>query len=354
LSDVPAANPGAKLVPPVHPVDAGRLAAWLRAHVDDFRGELTLQQYQGGQSNPTYRVSAGPHRYVLRRKPPGRLLPSAHAIEREYRVMRALADTDVPVARMLGLCEDESVIGTAFYVMEYIEGRVLWDPMLPGMTPEERAAHYDELNRVIAGLHTVDIDAVGLADFGRHGQYIERQIARWSKQYAAAGIDPIPAMDRLIEWLPQHVPPGDETSIVHGDYRIDNVIFHPQEPRVLAVLDWELSTLGHPLSDFAYQVMAWRLTPAQFRGIAGYDLAALGIPSERAYVDAYCRRTGRDCIAHFEFYLIFNMFRVAAILHGVLARAVQGNAASDDAVDMGGRARLVADVAWAMAQRNDR
>jgi aminoglycoside phosphotransferase (APT) family kinase protein len=291
---------------------------------------------------------------VLRRKPPGKLLPSAHAVDREYRVMAALAGTDVPVPRMLALCEDDAVIGTAFYVMEYVEGRVLWDPALPGMTPGERAAHYDELNRVLAALHRVDYAAVGLADFGRFGHYIERQVARWSKQYEAATTERIAAMDRLIAWLPQHLPDADETSIVHGDFRLDNVIFHPTEPRVLAVLDWELSTLGHPLSDFAYQVMAWRLTPQQFRGLGGLDLAALGIPSEQDYVAAYCRRTGRAAIPHWEFYLIFNMFRIAAILHGVLARALQGNAASQDAVETGGRARLVADVAWDMAQRIDR
>jgi aminoglycoside phosphotransferase (APT) family kinase protein len=321
--------------------------------VDDFRGEVVIAQFQGGQSNPTYRIDADGRRYVLRRKPPGVLLPSAHAIEREYRVMDALADTQVPVPRMLALCEDAGVIGTPFYLMDHVEGRVLWDPTLPGMTAAARAAHYDELNRVIAALHRVDVGAVGLGDFGRQGQYVERQIARWSKQYAAAGIAPIPAMDRLLEWLPRHVPPGDETSIVHGDYRIDNVIFHPSEPRVLAVLDWELSTLGHPLSDFAYQMMTWRLTPAQFRGMAGCDLAALGIPDERAYIDTYCRRTGRSGIPDFEFYLIFNMFRIAAILHGVLARAPHGNAASDDAVVTGGRARLVAEVAWTMARRAD-
>jgi aminoglycoside phosphotransferase (APT) family kinase protein len=346
-----AANPGARLVAPIHPFDEAGLAAYLRARVADFSGPLSVEQYQGGQSNPTYRIIAGRSRYVLRRKPPGRLLPSAHAVDREYRVMSALAGTDVPVAKMLALCEDETVIGTAFYVMEYVEGRILWDPTLPGMTPAERAAHYDELNRVIAALHRVDYAAVGLGDYGRVGSYIERQIARWSKQYQSAGIEPIPAMDRLIEWLPAHVPPGDETSIVHGDYRLDNVIFHPTEPRVLAVLDWELSTLGHPLSDFAYQVMAWRLSPQQFRGVCGCDLAALGIPSEQDYVAAYCRRTGRDGIPHFEFYLIFNMFRIAAILHGVLARARQGNAASDDAIETGSRARLIADVAWDMAQR---
>ncbi|MFO1398861.1 MAG: phosphotransferase [Burkholderiales bacterium] len=345
------ANVGATLVAPVHAIDPERLAAYLRAHVAPFSGPLAIRQYQGGQSNPTYRITAGNQSYVLRRKPPGTLLPSAHAVDREYRVMRALAATGVPVPRMLALCVDDSVLGTAFYVMEYVRGRVLWDPTLPGMTREQRAAHYDEFNRVIATLHNVDYAVIGLADYGRPGQYVERQIARWSKQYAAAGIAPIPAMDRLIEWLPRHVPPGDETSIVHGDFRLDNMIFHPTEPRVLAVLDWELSTLGHPVSDFAYQVMAWRLTPGEFRGIAGEDLAALGIPSEDEYVAAYCRRTGRARIEHFEVYLIFNMFRIAAILHGVLARAVHGNAASQDALATGSRARLVADAAWAMAQR---
>jgi aminoglycoside phosphotransferase (APT) family kinase protein len=290
---------------------------------------------------------------VLRRKPPGKLLPSAHAVEREYRVMAALAATDVPVAKMVALCEDASVIGTPFYVMEYVEGRVLWDPTLPGMTRDARAAHYDELNRVLAALHRVDPVAAGLADFGRPGSYIERQIARWSKQYETDGAERIAAMDRLIGWLPRHVPAGDETAIVHGDYRLDNVIFHSTEPRILAVLDWELSTLGHPLSDFAYQVMAWRLAPGVFRGLAGADLEALGVPTEAEYVAAYCRRVGRKRIDHWEFFLIFNMFRIAAILHGVLARALQGNAASRNALEQGGRARAVAEVAWDMAQRLD-
>ncbi len=352
MSESRPANPGAQLVAPVHGFDSRPLAAYLRTHVADFEGPLGAQQFQGGQSNPTFRLSAGERQYVLRCKPKGQLLPSAHAIEREFRVMAALAGTGVPVARTLALCEDAAIIGTAFFVMEYVEGRILWDPTLPGLLPAARAAHYDELNRVLAALHRVDVDAIGLADFGRHGQYVERQIARWSKQYAAAGIAPIPAMDRLLEWLPAHLPPDDdETSLVHGDYRLDNVIFHPREPRILAVLDWELSTLGHPLSDFAYQLMAWRLTPAQFRGIAGCDFAALGIPTEQEYVAAYCRRTGRAGIAHLDFYLVFNMFRIAAILHGVLARAAQGNAASDDARAQGSRARLVADAAWDLAQR---
>jgi aminoglycoside phosphotransferase (APT) family kinase protein len=350
---VSAANPGATLVAPVHPIDTVALATYLRGHVAPFSGTIEVEQFHGGQSNPTYRIGAGDRRYVLRRKPPGPLLPSAHAVDREFRVMSALARTDVPVPRMYALCEDPSVIGTAFYVMAYVEGRVLWDPTLPGMTRTQRAAHYAEVNRVIAALHRVDIGAVGLSDYGKPGNYIERQIARWSRQYRAAGGERILAMDRLIEWLPRHVPSSDETAIVHGDYRIDNVIFHPSEPRVLAVLDWELSTLGHPLSDFAYQVMAWRLTPQQFRGLKGIDVEALGIPTEEEYIALYCQRTGRAAIPDWEIYLIFNMFRVAAILHGVLARALQGNASSSNAVEQGSRARLVAATAWEMAQRID-
>jgi aminoglycoside phosphotransferase (APT) family kinase protein len=348
-----AANPGAKLVAPVHSFDEAELAAYLRATVGGFPGAVEVEQFQGGQSNPTYRVTAGNRRYVLRRKPPGRLLPSAHAVDREYRVMAALAGTGVPVPKMVALCEDDSVIGTAFYLMEYVDGRVLWDPVLPGMSPQGRAAHYDEMNRVLAALHQVDYNAVGLGDFGRPGGYIERQIARWSKQYEAGSADRIPSMDALIGWLPRHVPPGDETSIVHGDFRLDNVIFHPTEPRILAVLDWELATLGHPLSDFAYQAMAWRLAPGVFRGLEGANLVALGIPTEAEYVAAYCRRTGRADIPHWEFYLIFNMFRIAAILHGVLSRALQGNAASSNAFEQGSRARLIADVAWDMARQQD-
>jgi len=344
-------NPAATLARAVHPFDESALAAYIDAHIEPVRGGLVVEQFQGGQSNPTYRVTAGARRYVLRRKPPGKLLPSAHAVEREFRVLSALAGSDVPVAKTYALCDDASVIGTAFYLMEYVEGRVLWDPTLPGLAPAQRAAHYDELNRVIAALHSVDYRAAGLADFGRPGSYVERQIARWTRQYETDGAERIASMDRLIEWLPQHVPAGDETTIVHGDFRIDNVIFHPSEPRVLAVLDWELSTLGDPLSDFAYHAMAWRLTAQEFRGLKGSDLHALGIPTEEEYVAAYCRRTGRTGIADWNVYLIFNMFRVAAILHGVLGRALQGNAASRNAVEQGSRARLIADVGWEMAQR---
>jgi aminoglycoside phosphotransferase (APT) family kinase protein len=348
-----SANPGATLVAVIHPIDTVALAAYLREHVAPFAGEPIVEEFQGGQSNPTYRITAGDRRYVLRRKPPGQLLPSAHAVDREFRVMTALAGTAVPVPKMYALCEDASVIGTAFYVMEYIEGRVLWDPTLPEMSRADRAAHYDELNRVIAALHGVDVNGVGLDDYGKPGNYVERQVARWSRQYQAAGGERIAAMDRLLEWLPRHVPASDELAIVHGDYRIDNVIFHPSEPRVLAVLDWELSTLGHPLSDFAYQVMAWRLTPQQFRGLKGFDLRALGIPTEDEYIAMYCRRAGRASVPDWEIYLIFNMFRIAAILHGVLARALQGNAASANAVEQGSRARLLAETAWQMARRLD-
>jgi aminoglycoside phosphotransferase (APT) family kinase protein len=285
--------------------------------------------------------------------PAAKLLPSAHAIEREYRVMDALAATDVPVARMLALCEDESVIGRAFYVMEFVEGRVLWDPSLPGMTPAERAAIYDETNRVIAALHTVDVEAAGLSSYGKPGNYFERQIGRWSKQYVASQTEKIDAMDRLIDWLPQHVPSSAaaKVSVVHGDFRLDNLIFHPNEPRVLAVLDWELSTLGDPLADFAYHCMAWHVDPSQFRGIAGLDWTALGIPDEAAYVARYCERTGLNIEGDWNFYLAYNMFRIAAILEGIMKRVVDGTAASAQAIDAGRRARPMAELAWQYAQK---
>jgi aminoglycoside phosphotransferase (APT) family kinase protein len=270
-------------------------------------------------------------------------------VEREFRVMSALAGTDVPVAKTYALCQDAAVIGTTFYVMEYVEGRILWDPTLPGMSPAQRAAHYDALNRVIAALHRVDAAAAGLADYGRPGNYVERQVARWSKQYQAAAAPRIPAMDRLIEWLPRHVPEGEETSLVHGDYRIDNVIFHPTEPRVLAVLDWELSTLGHPLADFSYSLMMYRLPHGMSSGLGGLDLAALNIPSEADYVGAYCRRTGRDGIPDLDFYMAFNLFRLAGILHGIKGRYVRGNASSAHAAAMIEGLEPLAELAWAEA-----
>ena len=267
--------------------------------------------------------------------------------------MHALRDTDVPVAQMLALCEDESVIGRAFYVMEFVQGRVLWDPSLPGMTPAQRGAIYDEMNRVIAALHSVDVDKVGLADYGKPGNYFARQIGRWSKQYQASETEPIDAMHRLIEWLPQHMPAetGERASVVHGDYRLDNLIFDPHEPRVLAVLDWELSTLGDPLADFAYHCMAWHVDPAQFRGIAGLDWAALGIPDEARYVQHYCERTGLTISGDWNFYLAYNMFRIAAILQGIMKRVVDGTAASEQAADAGRRARPMAELAWRYAQK---
>jgi aminoglycoside phosphotransferase (APT) family kinase protein len=344
---------GTRPVAPQHAFDIDRLAAWMRAHVDDFRGELKVEQFKGGQSNPTFLLEAGGKRYVMRRKPPGNLLPSAHAVDREYRVIRALAQTDVPVAKAHALCEDPEVIGTAFYVMDHVDGRILWNSALPDHAPQQRAAMFDEMNRVIAALHSVDYAKLGLADYGKPGNYLERQVARWTKQYRASETETIEAMDRLIDWLPQHIPAGDETAIVHGDYRIDNVIFHPTEPRILAVLDWELSTLGHPLADFAYHCMTWRMAPGASRGLAGLDLKALGIPTEEEYVEAYCRRTGRAGIAReqWEYYMVFNMFRLTGILQGVMARALQGNASSAEALAAGKRARPLAEMAWQLVER---
>ncbi len=330
------------------------LANWLRQHVGAFEGTLKVTPLAGGQSNPTYRVNAGPHRWVLRRKPPGVLLASAHAIEREYRVMRALAGSGVPVPKMHALCEDAGVIGSSFYVMDFVEGRVFADPALPGLSPNERSRVYDAMNEVIAALHRVDLSATGLCDYGRPSQYLTRQIERWTRQYRASETERIDAMERLIEWLPAHRPEGDETSLVHGDFRIDNLIFHPTEPRVLAVLDWELSTLGHPLVDLAYHVMAWRVTPTEFRGLKGHDLTTLGIPLEPDYLAAYCRRTGRTALPHWDYYLSFNMFRMAAILQGILARALQGSAASADAERTGRQARPMAEAGWRQVQQMQR
>jgi aminoglycoside phosphotransferase (APT) family kinase protein len=345
---------GTRPVAPQHAFDQLALARWLHAHVKGFSGDLQVEQFKGGQSNPTFLLSAGGCRYVLRRKPSGELLPSAHAVDREFRVISALAATDVPVARAHALCEDTSVIGAMFYVMDYVEGRVLWDPSLPDMEPQQRRAHFDELGRVMAALHCVDPAAIGLTDYGKPGNYIERQVARWTRQYRAAETEKIEAVERLIEWLPAHVPPGDETRIVHGDYRFDNVIFHPIEPRILAVLDWELSTLGHPLVDFAYHCMAWHMTAGEgTRGLKGLGLQALGIPSEAEYLQAYLRRTGRTEPVrpeHWTYFLVFGMFRLVGIVQGIKKRALQGNASSEQAIQAGSRARPLAEQAWALAQ----
>ena len=352
---------GTRPVSGAHAFDTAALGAWMTQHVEDFAGPLGVEMFKGGQSNPTYKLITPGRTYVMRAKPGpvAKLLPSAHAIEREFAVMRGLAGTDVPVARMHALCEDESVIGRAFYIMEYVEGRVLWDQTLPGMTPAERGAIYDEMNRVIAALHKVDYAARGLAGYGKPGNYFERQIGRWSKQYQASVTQPITEMDRLIDWLPAHIPASarDEglTSIVHGDYRLDNVIFHPSEPRILAVLDWELSTLGHPLADFSYHCMAWHIPPGTFRGIGGVDLASLGIPSEQDYIHRYCERTGlatpEQLAPDWNYYLAYNLFRIAAILQGIAKRVEAGTASSAQARASGAGARPMAELAWSFAQK---
>jgi aminoglycoside phosphotransferase (APT) family kinase protein len=332
--------------------DVGALQDYMRQHVDGFSGDIAVEQFKGGQSNPTFKITADGQRYVLRTKPgpAAKLLASAHAIDREFRVMDALNKSGFPAARQYALCTDESVIGRAFYIMEFVEGRVLWDQAMPGMSNAERAAHYDEMNRVIAQLHTIDYAAIGLADFGKPGNYIGRQIDRWSRQYKASETEKIDAMDQLIEWMPNNIPPGDETSIVHGDYRLDNMIFHPTEPRILALLDWELSTLGHPLADFSYHCMSWHIAPGQFRGIGGLDLKALGIPSEDEYIAKYCARTGKTIRKEdFRFYLAYNMFRMAGILQGIMKRYVDGTAASEQALITGKAARPMAEMGWAYA-----
>ena len=344
---------GTKPVEERHRLDSARLEAYLREHIEGFRGPLEIEQFKGGQSNPTYRLSAGGGHYALRRKPPGKLLPSAHAVDREFRVIHALYGAGFPVARPYVLCEDDSVIGTMFYVMDCVEGRVIWDQALPEMSKVERFAIWDELNRVIALLHTIDYQAVGLETFGKPGNYLERQIARWTKQYQASELERIEAMDNLIAWLPKNIPTGEETTIVHGDYRLDNTIFHPAEPRILAVLDWELSTLGHPLADFAYHCMSWHIPPGQFRGIAGLDYEELGIPSEQRYIDLYCRRTGREGVSRsdWDFYMAYNLFRIAAILQGIAKRVVDGTAASAHGRDAGSRAPIMAELGWKQAEK---
>ncbi|HEY8878110.1 MAG TPA: phosphotransferase [Roseateles sp.] len=348
--------------PLAQPLDTAALEAWLSAHVDGFAGPLTIEQFKGGQSNPTYLLKTPQAQYVMRSKPGpvAKLLPSAHAIEREFQVMGALAGTDVPVPQMYALCEDEAVIGRAFYVMSFMPGRVLWDQSLPGMSNADRAAHYDEMNRVIAALHQVDFKAVGLSAYGKPGNYFERQIGRWSKQYLASVTEPNPAMDSLLEWLPAHIPASardeSEVSIVHGDYRMDNVVFHPTEARVIAVLDWELSTLGHPLADFSYHCMSWHIqTSGAARGLGGVDLAALGIPAEREYVQRYCERTGRAdagaVMADWNFYMAYNMFRIAAIVQGIAKRVVEGTASSAQAKETAKNAKPLAELAWSFAKK---
>ena len=333
--------------------DEGRLGEWMTANVDGFKGPLAVRQFNGGQSNPTYKLTTPGQNYVLRRKPPGLLLKSAHAVDREYRVITALHAAGFPAPRTFGLCTDDGVIGTWFYVMDCVEGRVIWDTTFPDVAWGDRPAYFDAMNATIAQLHSFDPAAIGLGDFGKPGNYFARQIDRWSKQYKASETEKIEAMDNLIEWLPNNIPPGDETAIVHGDYRLDNMIFHPTEPRVLAVLDWELSTLGHPMADFSYHMMTWHLSPTEFRGLLGHDLKALGIPTEEEYLEMYLWQTGSDAATSSEwgFYMAYNMFRMAGILQGIMGRVVAGNAASAQALEAGKRARPMAELGWKQVER---
>ncbi len=357
---------GTKPVADKHLFDVAALTAWLERNLPGFKGPLTVESFKGGQSNPTYKLITPSKSYVMRAKPGpvARLLPSAHAVEREYAVMRGLAGSDVPVPEMFCLCEDESVIGRAFFIMEFMQGRVMWDQTLPGMDHAQRDATYDEMNRVIAALHTVKYAERGLAGYGKPGNYFERQIGRWSKQYAASAdgagplTQPIPEMARLIDWLPQNIPAiarsESMVSIVHGDYRLDNMMFHATEPRVIAVLDWELSTLGHPLADFSYHCMTWHMPHELGRGIGGLDIAALGIPSEEDYIRRYCKRTRfatpDDLKADWNFFVAYNMFRLAAILQGIAKRVEMGTASSPQAVASGAGAKPLAELAWQFAQ----
>jgi aminoglycoside phosphotransferase (APT) family kinase protein len=334
-------------------IDEARLAAYLTSNVKGFAGPLTIKQFKGGQSNPTYLLETPARKYVLRRKPPGKLLPSAHAVDREFRVISALHAQQFPVAEPLVYCADETVAGTPFYVMSFADGRVFWEPQMPGSDSAERAAVYDTMNETIAQLHSFDPAHIGLADFGRGENYVARQVYRWSKQYRASETDKIDAMERLIEWLPSHIPPAGKPTLVHGDYRIDNLILDRDAPRIVAVLDWELSTLGDPLADFTYHLMAWHMPPTESAAgtatLAGHDIAALGIPSMEDYVDDYVARTGLDPRPHLPVYLAYNFFRIAAILQGIIGRVRDGTATSDFAPAKADMIRPLADTAWQFA-----
>ena len=345
---------GTKEVADALAFDAVRLARYLADHIAGFAGPVTVRQFKGGQSNPTYLLITPERRYVLRRKPPGKLLPSAHAVDREYKVISALHPTGFPVARPYLLCEDESIIGTMFYVIDYVEGRIFWDGALPGLEPAERGAIYDAMNATLARLHGIDYAKIGLGDYGKAGSYTARQIARWSKQYEASRTEPIAEMDKLIAWLPGHAPADERAAIVHGDFRIDNLIFHPSEPRVLAVLDWELSTIGDPLADFTYHLMQWQMPAIGAIGsgsLLGEDLAALGIPAMEDYIAAYCHRTGHATAPDMDYYAAYNFFRLAAILQGIVGRVRDGTAASADAAQNASAVRPLAERGWHFARR---
>ncbi|MBW1923921.1 MAG: phosphotransferase family protein [Deltaproteobacteria bacterium] len=336
-------------VRPAHRFDLENLKEYMNSHVEEFTGELEIRQFTHGQSNPTFILDDGHRKYVLRKKPPGKLLPSAHQVEREYRIISALYDTDVPVPQTYALCTDDGVIGTAFYIMELVEGRIFRDARASQASgSKERAAIFDAMNDTLARIHKVDWQALGLADYGKPGNYMGRQVARWSKQYQASETDEIKSMDALMEWLPRHLPEDTSPTIVHGDYRLENLIIHPTEPRVVAVLDWEISTLGHPLADLAYTCMNYRIPSMEGEaiGLAGLDLEALGIPSEEAFVETYCRRTGREIPEDWPFFIAFSLFRLAAIAQGVYKRGLDGIASSETALAVGAYVKVLADIAW--------
>jgi aminoglycoside phosphotransferase (APT) family kinase protein len=342
---------GTKPVDPRYAIDEAALTAWMGNNVEGFAGPMEVRQFKGGQSNPTYQLITPAQNYVLRRKPPGKLLPSAHAVDREFAVISGLYPTGFPVAKPFGLCMDESVIGTIFYIMASVEGRILWDGTLPDCTKAERAAIYTAKIKTLAALHTTDYKAIGLEGFGKAGSYFSRQISRWSKQYQLSETTKIREMDTLIAWLPTSIPEGETTSIVHGDYRLDNMILHPTEPKILAVLDWELSTLGDPLADFTYHLMNWVMPTGQRSGLAGIDLEALGIPSMQAYIDLYCEATGRAGIANIDWYFAYNLFRLAGIIQGIVGRVRDGTAASDHASDNARQVKPLAQAAYEFARK---
>lgn len=331
--------------------DEAALSAYLADNVDGFEGPLSVQKFKGGQSNPTYLLTTPSKKYVLRRKPPGKLLPSAHAVDREYQVITALHGEGFPTPRTYALCEDDSVIGTAFYVMDFVEGRIFWDAALKDVDPAERRPIYEAATDALASLHSVDYKKAGLQDFGKEGNYFERQIRRWTKQYQDSATDDVKAMNNLIEFLPKAIPSDDQTSLVHGDFRLDNIIMHASEPRVISVLDWELSTLGHPLADFTYFLMSWSFPRDLRGGLAGLDLAELNIPTVEEIVQRYCAKTGQESLPDLDYCLAYNMFRLASIVQGVYSRALQGNASSEKAMSMGAILEPLAGLAWAHAQK---
>ena len=346
---------GTKPVVDAHRFDEMRLQDFMANHVEGFEGPIEVEQFKGGQSNPTYRITAKSGKYVLRRKPPGKLLKSAHAVDREYRVISALKAQEFPVPKPHVLCTDDSVLGTMFYIMDFADGRVVWNPHVPGVSREHRTAVFDSLNATIAHLHSIDPDQAGLSDFGKPGGYVARQIDRWSKQYKASETQKVAEMDKLMAWLPDACPADSDVAIVHGDFRLDNTVLHKSEPKIIAVLDWELSTLGDPIADFTYHMMQWHMPPsnsgAGVGSLVGHDLNALGIPSMEAYIERYCERTGRNEIGSFDFYFAYNFFRMGAIFQGIVGRVRDGTAANPNAAAMESQVRPMAEVAWEYAER---